>query len=371
MTDQVSHSDNKSEAINDEIDLIAMLKTVWKERMTIIKAMIICTIVGLIIALFSKEEYKATAIMVPQINNSASQLGGLSSLASLAGFNLDINTGSGDISPMLYPKIVGSKTFQLEIMNAKYVFKEVEEPVSLYDYYEDYYKPRLFEILKTYTIGLPDIIRSAISGKNEENLIGDSTGIINLSKKQDDVRKIIEEHINLSVNDKDGYLTINSRFHQAYLSAQIAEKVKELLQEYITRFKIEKARTQLEFIEKRYLEKKFEFEDAQSRLATFRDANKNISSSLLETREENLQNEYQLAFDVYSELAKQLEQSRIQVKEDTPVFTVIEEVSIPLERVKPKRSLIVIIWFLLGGMIGIFVILGRQFLATNKHRWNE
>ncbi len=149
----------------------------------------------------------------------------------------------------------------------------------------------------------------------------------------------------LNVNDKEGYLTLTSNFHQALLSAQVAQKAQKLLQDYITQFKIEKATAQFHFIEERFNEKKREFESAQRRLASYRDANKNISSAVAQTELEKLENEYQLAFEVYSELAKQLEQARIKIKEDTPVFSVIEEVVVPIEKSKPKRSLILMILF--------------------------
>ena len=68
-------------------------------------------------------------------------------------------------------------------------------------------------------------------------------------------------------------------------------------------------------------------------------------------------------FGVYSELAKQREQANIQVKETTPVFTVVEPVTIPTERSKPKRGLICIAFTFLGGFIGIGLVLTLPFLA--------
>ena len=87
-----------------------------------------------------------------------------------------------------------------------------------------------------------------------------------------------------------------------------------MLQEYITKFKIKKAKAQFEFIQERYQEKKNEFEKAQANLAEFRDRNKNVTSAIALTQEDRLQSDYQLIFNVYSELAKQLEQAQIKVK---------------------------------------------------------
>jgi uncharacterized protein involved in exopolysaccharide biosynthesis len=296
-------------------------------------------------------------------------MGGLSSLASLAGFNLDMNMAGNEISPMLYPQIVSSISFQLEIMNATYWFEELEEEVTLYDYYLNYYKPGFFSVIKKYTVGLPGVILKAVRGEETIVTASQNPGALRISKDQDEIRKIIEERLTLIVNDKEGYITLNSQFHQAELSAQIAQKAQKQLQDYITGFKVEKATAQLAFIEGRYNETKIEFENARDKLAAFRDANRNMTSAIAQTEQEKLENEYQLAFEVYSELAKQLEQARIQVKEDTPVFSVIEEVVVPVEKSKPQRVLIIILWIILGSIVGIGVIGSKIFFKSLRIQW--
>lgn len=363
---------NITKGNEDEIDLIALARTLWDGRRAVIKTVLIFTLLGLFIAIFSPKEYTATTTMVPQINSPSAKMGGLSSLASLAGFNLDMNMGGNEISPMLYPQIVSSTSFQLEIMNAEYRFEEIEEKATLYNYYLNYYKPGFLSVLKKYTIGLPGVILKAIRGtEEEEKPVKSESETLRISKDQDEIRKKIEEKLTLNVNDKDGYITLSSRFHEAELSAQVTQKAQKQLQDYITQFKIEKATAQFEFIEGRYNEKKREFESAQRRLAAYRDANKNISSAIAQTELEKLENEYQLAFEVYSELAKQLEQSRITIKEDTPVFSVIEEVVVPVEKSKPKRSMILMIWIFLGGVLGVGLVFLNNFLTEVQKRWKE
>ena len=369
MKDQNRIIKQTESAKEDETNLIALVKTLWEGRRTIIKTLIIFTVLGLFIAILSKKEYEAYTVMVPQIENPSSNLGGLSSLASLAGFDMNMNAGTEAISPILYPEIISSVSFQLEIMNAEYTFDELEEPTSLLDYYSNIYKPGVFGTLKKFTIGLPGLIKSAKQRAQPEKESDSKSDIIRLTLEQDEVRKIIGKNISLVLNDNNGQLTLAARFHQAYLSAQVAQKCKELLQEYVTQFKIEKAAAQLEFIRERYEENKKEFEEAQSKLAAFRDANKNITSEIMRTHEEQLQNEYQLAFEVYSELAKQLEQSMIKVKEDTPLFSVIEEVIVPIEKSKPNRKLILIVWIFLGVILGIGIVFSRIIGARVKEQW--
>ena len=101
----------------------------------------------------------------------------------------------------------------------------------------------------------------------------------------------------------------------------------------------------------------------QEELAQFRDANRNFASAIAKATEERLSNEYTVALGVYSELAKQREQAGIQVKEDTPIFTIVEPVTVPNEPSKPKRALILVAFVFLGGFIGIGLVLVLPFVA--------
>lgn len=366
MTEKI----NKQTSPDDEIDLLELAKTIWDSRKFIIKTVIVFVFLGLAVAVLSPKEYTASSTMVPQLSDSSNRLGGLSSLAAMAGFNLNSSSAPSDLSPYVYPQIVQSVPFQLELMNTNFHFSGVEQPVTLFEYYTEYSKPGILGLLKKYTIGLPGVIFSAIKGKPQNDVGSTSTeGAMQLSTDQDEVRKILEASVSLETNDKDGYVVLNSSFSEAKLAADVAEKAQELLQQYITEFKIEKAAAQLDFIQGRYEEKKNEFEKAQAALATFRDRNRNVTSALARTQEDRLQSDYQLAFEVYSELAQQLEQAQIKVKEDTPVFSIIKPVVVPIED-NNSGMMTLIIWTFLGGVIAIAWVFGKQFLATVKERWN-
>ena len=170
--------------------------------------------------------------------------------------------------------------------------------------------------------------------------------------------------LTLSVDKKNGFITLTAMGSEPLETAQIADKAKNLLQSRITEFRIEKAKQNLLFIEGRFSEKKKEFENAQDKLARFRDGNRGMTSNMAKTEEERLQSEYTLAFNVYSELAKQLESAKISVKEDTPVFSIIESVIVPVNPTKPRKFMILMVSVLLGGALGI----GSVFAQKN---WRE
>jgi len=374
MTNEIKN--NKKAEADDEIDLIALAKTIWDNRKMIIKTVLIFMAIGLLLALFSQKEYTASSTMVPQLSSNKSKLGGLSSLAAMAGFNLDMNMETSELSPFIYPQIVQSVPFQLELMEAPFKFEGIDKPISIYEYYMDYAKPNVISIVKKYTIGLPFVILKALKSEKPEAppaLLTDSLlfSPIALTEDQESIRKMLADRVTLETNDKEGYVVLNSIADDPKLAAQVAHKAQTLLQKYITEFKIKKATAQLNFIGERHTEKKQDFEKAQTNLAVFVDRNKNVTSAMARIEQERLQNEYKLAFEVYSQLAQQLEQAQIQVKEDTPVFSIIKPVTVPIEKSKPNRPMIILVWTFLGGIIAIGWIFGKQFLATVKTKWNE
>lgn len=356
---------------DDEIDLLALAKRIWEGRKVLTKSIIAGAIIGLIIAIVTPKEFTATTTIVPQ-TSSSTKLGGLSSLAAMAGFNLDNMGSSGEaLSPLVYPQIVSSVPFQLDLMNTTFTFTKVNHAVSLYEYYAEIEKPSVLSLVSKYTIGLPGVILSAMKGDADQKITTGDKGPISLSKKQEDVRKIISRNVSITLDSKQGYITIQSTFPEALLAAQVADRARELLQKYITSFKIEKASDKLAFIEDRYTEKKKDFEKAQEKLARFRDQNHNVSSMLARTEEERLQGEYSVALNVYNELAKQLEQAKIQVKEETPTFSVVQPSVIPDKKSKPNRPMILMVFIFLGGIAGMGWIFGKQFYEELKVRWKQ
>lgn len=358
----MTENNNIQTQADDEIDLIQLAKTLWEGRRTVIKTTLIFMLLGLFIAIFSPKEYTASTTMVPQSAEGGSKLGGsLGGLAAMAGINLGSMGGGSTIPPTLYPKIVNSIPFQKELMKTPLSIEGQTEQVTFAEYYLEIKKPGLLGYIKKYTIGLPGIILKAIRGNGSDAILASTDNdLLTITGDEKKLIEILSAQLSLEVNDKDGYISLSARMPEAKAAAQMAQKAQILLQNAITNFKIQKAKDELAFVEERYVEKEKEAKVAQQKLATFRDRNKNVSTATAQTEQERLTAEYNLVYGVYSELAKQFETQKIQVKEDTPVFTVIEPVSIPIDKSKPKRGMVLVIWTFIGGIVGFGVVFGRQ-----------
>ncbi|MFT5435569.1 MAG: capsular polysaccharide biosynthesis protein [Ulvibacter sp.] len=374
MTDQNEPNiTNQRSSKENEIDYIQLTKTIWSSRKKVIKIMLIFIGVGVIIALLTPKVYTASTTFVPQTKDS--KVGGsLGGLAAIAGINLGGMGGNSGISPELYPQIINSIPFQLELLQTYLTIEGQAEKVTYADYYANIRKPGVLAYIKKYTIGLPGIIISAIRGKPKSvTLSGPAQEhqVLVITLEEDRLIQQLIDQITLQVLDEDGYLTISANMPEAIASAELAYRVEELLQQYVIDFKIQKSKEQLTYIKARYFEAEEKFKTVQRKLANKRDHNQNISKAIAKTSTEILEDEYNLIYGVYSELAKQLEAQHLQVTEDTPVFTVLRPVTVPLVRSKPKRAMIVVIWALLGVVVGVGMVFRRTFVLEMKEKWNK
>ena len=340
----------------DEIDLIKHLRDLWFSRIFIFKVVFVFTILGVIIAVFSEKEYTAYTTFVPQSSKKTNR--GLSGLAALAGVDIGNISKESSVSPHMYPQIVTNILFQKEMLETLITIKGQNERITYKEYYENVYKPSSLTYVKKYTIGLPKIIINLFKKKNFDNNVFDKKkSLIQINEKDKSLIDLLNNQLLLNVNTKEGYITLSAKMPEAKAATEITNRAQKLLENYVIDFKIKKAKQQLSFIRNRYLEKEKKFKEIQQKLAIYIDQNQNVNSARAKTKLMYLQSEYDLAYGIYSELAKRLEAQEIKVKEDTPVFTIIEPAYVPLNKTKPKRIIIVFIWFFLGLILSIGYLL--------------
>lgn len=352
---------------DDEIDLIEVAKTIWAGRKLILKVTAVFFLIGLVIAFGSKVEYEASCKLMPESQEGVkSNLGGLGSLAGLAGINLDMG-GTGALTPELYPQIAQSVPFLMKVWNEPIQFEKQDTTTSSYIYFKEIDKPSFLSLMLQYTIGLPFQIKNWFS-KTESEVVPDrkENQIIRLSREDTELLEKYRERISVSVDTKTGILTLKSEMPDALAAAELAQLSIDLLTEYVTNYKVSKARENFNFVQARYDESKTNFEKTQEALARFNDRNRNVVTALAQSESQRLQNEYNLAFEVFKGLATQLEQAKIQVKEETPVFTVLEPVKVPVEKSKPKKVLIIVALFSVGIITSVSFLALRGFLFLKQ-----
>lgn len=354
---------------SDEIDLVDLLRKLWVKRKFILRLTAGFLLIGLLVALFSPVKYTASCTVVPQSGENKS--GGLGGVAAMMGVNLGTTMMSENtLSPEIYPEIVKSVPFTLEIMQTPLVTEKSNgKPVTLYEYYTDkqYQDKNVLGSIKKYTLGLPGLILGSFRKENPIEGFArstDSVAVYSLNKEEKKVYEAIQSSMQVSPNTKEGYVTISYSFPEAKPAAEITNQLYRTLEKYVASFKSEKLEDNLQFVEESYETARKDFLQAQSRLAAFQDANRALATATARATERRLQSEFDIAFSVYNELAKQREQARIAVKENQTILTLVNPAVVPHEKSAPRRSIILIEFFLFGFIAACGWVLGKPYLQN-------
>ncbi len=369
QTTSAEETNIRQQTAADEIDIKEIIVKVWQKRRFIFKVTGISLLIGVFIAFTSPVSYTASCTVVPQTGQkSNSSLGGL---AAMAGISLGSSTSGEALSPSVYPNIIKSAPFSKELMNTSITIKKSGgKPITLYEYYtnEKYQSVSVWGVILKYTIGLPGVIlsgfgtddssKSDVSRTYPDSITGE---IVALTPQEERVMKAIQSNILFTANSKEGYISIGYTFSEPEATAEIAQQIYRLLEKYVKTYVTQRETHNLEFVEKSYQEARAEFMKKQAALASFQDMNRDLASAMSRSTERRLNSEYDVAFSVYTELAKQLEQAKLEVKKTTPALTIIEPVVIPHVKSAPKRPMIMAGFLFLGLALSVGWVLMKPF----------
>ena len=312
---------------SDEIDLIELLKTAWKGRKQIIIVSFIFVLVGVAAALLSPVVYTSSTTFINSQTESSST-SGLSGVASLVGINLGGMSSGSEIPATMYPQIAEGVQFKRDLLNS---------------YIDEKGQIKLESFLANYN----GIEKSVTENSNK----------LFVSKYEDKLFKVLNDVISINVNQKDGFVTISADMPDSEYAANTCINAREILQENVINNKIKSAKQKLEYSEQQLASKRIEFEEIQNKLAYFNDSNLNLVTSSVINEREKLEAEFQIINAVMIELSKQVEQRKLQVSEDTPVFSIVKEASMPVRRSSPKRTQMVLIFGFVGLVISVLYTL--------------
>ena len=325
-----------------EIDLLELARKLWDNRRLIVKWCIIGAIVGLIVGFSIPKEYTTTVKLSPEVQGAKSSMGGgLSSLASMAGINLNSMSSADAVYPELYPDVVSSIPFTTDLFDVPVSDKKGELHTTVYDYLsEDTRSPWWSAIMKLPGKAIGGII-SLFKGKDEE-IISDTLNTFQLTKKEAKIVKSLNERIGCSVDKKTSVITLSVMMQDPLISAILTDTVMNNLQIYITNYRTNKARKDLEYTQMLFDEARVNYHMAQQIYADYMDKNQNIVLHSVRAEQERLQNEMNLAYNLYNQMAQQLQMAKAKVQEQVPVYTVIQPVTVSLKPSSPSKILILI-----------------------------
>ena len=358
------HNNHNDEEI--EIDLMDLLRKVIGIRKKIYKAAGIGLIIGIIVAISIPKQYTVEVTLSPEMGNNKG--GGLSGLAaSFLGSGVSMGDGTDALNASLSAAIVSSTPFLLELSNMK-VPVSGSEKISLSSYLDEESSPWW-----SYVIGFPGMViggvKSLFIEDEDESIFLDkaSQGTIELSKKESQKIESLKKKIVASVDKKTSMTSVTATFQDSKVAAVVADSVVKKLQEYIIDYRTSKSKEDCLYLEKLFKERQQEYYVAQKKYADYMDSHDNIILQSVRTEQERLQNDMSLAYQVYSQVASQLQVARAKVQEEKPVFAVVEPAVVPLYPSGTSRKVYVLVFVFLSVCIVIFWnLFGKDFLNKFK-----
>ena len=354
---------------DDEIDLIELVKTIWDNRKMVYRFVAVGAVLGVLVALLSPKEYVSSATLMPEY--STENQGGTSSLLRQYGGLIGLsggtyNASSNAIRVDLYPNIVNSLSFQKKLAEQPFYFADEDTAVSFFEYYLEVSKPGFLGIMKKYTIGLPGTLLAAFSSgdKKKNPDIKSNEEILSFSKKEMIVIENLRQRVTANLDDESGIISVSAKMGNPELAAKVAKYTIEELTQYLVEYRTEKVLRDLNYIEEQLAKAEERFNEAQLILADFRDSNQGNLTARARTEEERLQSEFNVAGNVYNTLTQQYEEAKLKVQEETPVFKVLQPVSIPVND-ETSGVQVLIVFVLLSGTLSIGWIIIKQFWKSN------
>ena len=357
------HNNHHDEEI--EIDLMDLLRKIIGIRKNIYKAAGIGLIIGVIVAISIPKQYTVEVTLSPEMGNNKG--GGLSGLAaSFLGSGVTMGDGTDALNASLSADIVSSTPFLLEL-SAMDIPVTKNEVMTLNTYLDEETSPWW-----SYVIGFPGMVIGGVKSLfTEEDEITSfdktSQGAIELSKKESKKIATLKKMITASVDKKTSMTSVTATFQAPKVAAVVADSVVKKLQEYIIDYRTFKAKEDCIYLEKLFKERQQEYYAAQKKYADYLDSHDNLILQSVRAEQERLQNDMSLAYQVYSQVAGQLQVARAKVQEEKPVFAVVEPAVVPLEPSGTSRKVYVLAFIFLSVCIVIFWnLFGKDFLNKFK-----
>ena len=260
---------------------------------------------------------------------------------------------------------LASTPFILELFNTRVQTLDGKLDTTLVAYLDEQKQPWW-----GYIKAAPGMAIGAIKSLFAEE--ADTASVLNpfqLTKKESEKVEGLRKILTADVDNKTAMTTISVTLQDPKVTAIVADSVVGKLQQYIIDYRIKKAKEDCAYLEQLYKERQQEYYEAQSKYAHYFDSNRNIAFQSVRAEQERLQNDMNLAYQVYSQVAQQLQVARAKIQEEKPVFAVVEPASIPLQPSGTSRKTILAgIMFLVICGTGAWKLIGISYWEKLKEK---
>ena len=317
------------------IDLRVVFKKIYERRRLFIKVLPIVFVLSCAFILCLPRYYQSTLSLAPEIGGTSGLGGTLGSLASSFGLDLGSMETTDAINPMLYPDLMEDNGFVVGLFDIKVKSKDGEIACSYYDYLLKHQKRPFWQYVIVWV--------KKLLPKDEEHVInkGNKLNPYVLSKRQDEICKLIRDKVSISIDKKTAVISISVEAQDPLICKTVADSVKERLQTFITNYRTNKARIDEKHYKNLVDEAKADYEKARRLYGSYADSNMEMVLESYRAKQTDLENDMQLKYNTYTTLMTQYQMAKAKVQERTPAFTIVQGAAVPIKPAGPKRMLFV------------------------------
>lgn len=346
--------------IGHGINLFDWLCTLWIARKLFLKLEIVAIVIGSIVAFSIPKEYTTQIKFASESLNSSSRIRNWEGFISKTSFDLGSVSGEDALSPKLYPYMIKSSPFLLELFSAKVTYKQEEPSITLFEYMRDHQQSSWWSLVLEIPSRILSGLKVSFSEKCKEK---NKLAPFYQAKMQELVLDNLRSRIDVAVNNTTGIISISVKMQDPLISAEVAQIVVEKLQKYITVYRTYKSKNDLVFTKRIFTKARETYFKAQKTYAAFEDANRNLISASNRAKQELLKNEMILTFNVYHTLAQRLEQDKLHVQEQIPIYALIEPATVPLQASSPQKMFVLLGFLSLAFFGGITYLIIKNWIG--------
>lgn len=354
-----------------EIDLMEYARKLWASRKLLLKVAGIAAIVGVIIALGTPKTYTANVTLAPESGKSGG--GGLSGIASMLGVGgLSMSSDADAFNVTLYPDVVSSTPFIIDLLDTKVKQLESENDTTLAGYLKEGTSSSLIGTIVSLPFKAIGAVMSIFSSDDDKENDNQDINPFQLTAEQNNAVNGLRKLVVANVDKKTGVTSISVTMQDPLVCAIVADTVVTKLQEFITGYRVNKAQEDCKYWEQLHEKRKNDYYEKQQNYARYTDGNQGISRESVKIEQARLENEMNIAYQVYSQVATQLQMARAKVQEAKPVFAVVEPATVPLKPSGTSRKMILIgIVFLAVAGASAWILFGQDLWKNLKEGLKE
>lgn len=354
--DKMQQMEERSEVI----DLREVFKKLWSRKWLFVKVWIVTFILSCIYIIPQPRKYVTSLTLAPEMGGGSTG-GTLSSLASSFGFDIGSVQTEDAFYPELYPDLMSTNEFLVDLLyvNVKTLEGDVDTTYLCY----------LTRHLKQNPLTYP----FRWGKKQLLSLFGEAPASIgleqrlnprHLSKEEDKLVSMVRDNVTCDVDVKTNVITITVKDQDPLICVTIADSARVRLQDFITQYRTNKVRNDMEYYKQLADSAQAEYAQAVETYSRYCDSHQNIILQAYVSERDELENAMSTKLTAYNAMQTQYQAAKAKVQECTPAFTLLQSACVPVKPASPKRMVFVAAMLFLSA-IGTCLWIFRSSVASH------